>query len=144
MIKFIDFLNKNDLKEGKTALDWVYRYKSILSGLTRKIRVGKEDAAFIERPAKSPAFKPRKQKDPSSKINATLLNQEYDHNTINEGYDSFNIVKPAGYGTFLTAKDLGIKIKAGFEHHPSVEEAIEEIEEKKNDKATNKKNNCSN
>ena len=34
----------------------------------------------------------------------------------------------------MTAKDLGIKIKAGFEHHPTVEEAIQEIEEKKNDK----------
>ena len=46
-----------------------------------------------------------------------------------ESYDSFNIVKPAGYGTFLTAADLGIKIKAGFAHHPSVEEEIEKKSE---------------
>jgi hypothetical protein len=44
---------------------------------------------------------------------------------LTESYDSFNIAKPAGYGTFMTAADLGIKIKGGFAHHPTVEEEIE-------------------
>ena len=48
---------------------------------------------------------------------------------LTESYDSFNIAKPAGYGTFLTAADLGIKKKAGFAHHPSVEEEIEKKSE---------------
>ena len=33
---------------------------------------------------------------------------------LTESYDSFNIAKPAGYGTFLTAADLGIKKKQGL------------------------------
>jgi hypothetical protein len=48
---------------------------------------------------------------------------------LTESYDSFNIAKPAGYGTFLTAADLGIKIKAGFAHRPSVDEEIEKKSE---------------
>ena len=130
MLNFIDFINKNELNEVKTAKDWIYRLKSILSGITRKNRVGKEDAAFIERPAKSPAFKPRKQKSPASKTNSSLNLQK----PITESYDSFNVVKPVGYGAFMTAKDLGIKIQGGFAHHPSVEEVLKKLEEKKNDK----------
>ena len=48
---------------------------------------------------------------------------------LTESYDSFNIVKPAGYGTFMTAADLGIKIQGGFAHHPSVQKQIMEKEE---------------
>lgn len=47
---------------------------------------------------------------------------------LTESYDSFNIAKPAGYGTFLTAADLGIKIQGGFAHHPSVQKQIMEKE----------------
>ena len=36
--------------------------------------------------------------------------------------ESLQIEKGAGIGTFLTAADLGIRIKAGYAHHPSVEE----------------------
>jgi hypothetical protein len=44
-------------------------------------------------------------------------------NALSESYE-FNIAKPAGYGTFLTAGDLGIAIKGSFAHHPTVVEAI--------------------
>ena len=134
MLNFIDFLKQNPLEEGNMAKKWIYRLKSIISGNTRRRRIGREFAAFDQPPEKSVGLKPRKQKTFASKTNASLLTQEFEHNSLNEAYDSFNVVKAAGYGTFMTARDLGIKIKAGFEHHPTVEEAIEEIEEKKNDK----------
>lgn len=51
-----------------------------------------------------------------------------DESSLNESYDSFNIAKPAGYGTFMTAADLGIKIQGGFAHHPSVQRQIMERE----------------
>jgi hypothetical protein len=47
---------------------------------------------------------------------------------LTESYDSFNIAKPTGYGTFMTAADLGIKIQGGFAHHPSVQNQIMERE----------------
>jgi len=40
--------------------------------------------------------------------------------------ESLQIEKGAGVGTFLTAADLGMKIKAGYADHPSVEEAAGE------------------
>jgi len=150
MLNFIDFLEQNPLEEGNMAKKWMNRLKSIISGNTRRQRIGREFAAFDQPPEKSVGLKPRQQKTFASKTNARLidvisnailgrtiaglLTQEFEHNSLNEAYDSFNVVKAAGYGTFMTARDLGIKIKAGFEHHPTVEEAIEEIEEKKNDK----------
>jgi len=134
MLNFIDFLKQNPLEEGNMAKKWIYRLKSIISGNTRRQRIGREFAAFDQPLEKSVGLKPRKQKTFASKTNASLLTQEFEHNSLNETYDSFNVVKAAGYGTFMTARDLGIKIKAGFEHHPTVEESIEEIEEKKNDK----------
>jgi hypothetical protein len=134
MLNFIDFLKQNSLEEGNMAKKWIYRLKSIISGNTRRRRIGREFAAFDQPLEKSVGLKPRQQKTFASKTNASLLTQEFEHNSLNEAYDSFNVVKAAGYGTFMTARDLGIKIKAGFEHHPTVEEAIEEIEEKKNDK----------
>jgi len=36
--------------------------------------------------------------------------------------ESLQIERGAGYGTFLTAADLGMRIKAGYADHPSVEE----------------------
>jgi hypothetical protein len=134
MLNFIDFLKQNSLEEGNMAKKWIYRLKSIISGNTRRRRIGREFAAFDQPPEKSVGLKPRQQKTFASKTNASLLTQEFEHNSLNEAYDSFNVVKAAGYGTFMTARDLGIKIKAGVEHHPTIEEAIEEIEEKKNDK----------
>ena len=40
--------------------------------------------------------------------------------------ESLQFEKGAGVGTFLTAADLGMKIKAGYADHPSVEEAAGE------------------
>ena len=36
--------------------------------------------------------------------------------------ESLQIEKGAGYGTFMTAADLGIKFSGAFKHHPSVVE----------------------
>ena len=51
-----------------------------------------------------------------------------ERSALTESYDSFNIAKPTGYGTFMTAADLGIKIQGGFAHHPSVQTQINEKE----------------
>ena len=87
MLNFIDFLDKNPLKEGKTAKDWIYRLKSILSGNTRRQRIGREFAAFDQPLEKSVGLKPRQQKSPASKTNVSLLTQEFEHNALNEAYD---------------------------------------------------------
>lgn len=44
--------------------------------------------------------------------------------SINE---NFNIAYASGVGVTLTAADIGIKVKGGFELHPSVEEVEEEV-----------------
>lgn len=41
--------------------------------------------------------------------------------------ENFNIAFASGVGVTLTAADLGIKVKGGFELHPSVEEVEEEV-----------------
>lgn len=56
-----------------------------------------------------------------------------ENNDLNESYNSFLVDKPAGYGTFLTARELGILMKGGFEHHPDVQEAISCQKKKKKD-----------
>ena len=48
------------------------------------------------------------------------------HNEETNLDESLQIEKGAGVGTFLTAADLGMKIKAGYADHPSVEEAAGE------------------
>lgn len=40
--------------------------------------------------------------------------------------ESFEIAKPTGLGTVLTAADLGIKVQGGFAHHPTVLEQMKE------------------
>lgn len=82
---------------------------------------------FPKAPQGLPSSRLPKQLTPASKIPSyTIDSFQHDDKHIIESYDSFNIVKPAGFGTLMTAKDLGIKIKAGFSHHPTVEEEIEE------------------
>jgi len=44
------------------------------------------------------------------------------HNEETNLDESLQIEKGAGVGTFLTAADLGMKIKAGYADHPSIEE----------------------
>ena len=44
------------------------------------------------------------------------------HNEETSLDESLQIEKGAGVGTFLTAADLGMKIKAGYANHPSIEE----------------------
>ena len=58
----------------------------------------------------------------SYEINSSVIQE-------NKAVD-FGIQKAAGIGTFLTAKDLGINIQAGFALHPTVEEELE----KRNDR----------
>ena len=112
---------------------WIYRLKSINSGLTRRNRVSKEYAAYKQPQQKSPGLKPRNERSQyGSKHNVSLELSSYEHsgNALNESYDSFVIAKRTGYGTFMTAQDLGIKIKGGFSHHPSVEEEIKDKKDK--------------
>jgi len=45
---------------------------------------------------------------------------------LTESYESFTVAKAAGYSAILTAADLGIKMKGGFAHHPSVEKELTE------------------
>lgn len=68
--------------------------------------------------------------NPNTNINDKIVGMyagdtEKNEPVLNESYD-FNIVKPSGFGTFLTASDLGIKANPGFHLHPSVEEELEE------------------
>jgi hypothetical protein len=42
--------------------------------------------------------------------------------------ESFNIAYSAGVGVTLTAADLGMKVKSGFELHPSVVEELKKLE----------------
>lgn len=46
---------------------------------------------------------------------------------ISESY-SLNIEKPTGYGTFLTAKQLGIHFEGAFALHPTVENELKECQ----------------
>lgn len=46
-----------------------------------------------------------------------------DKNQISESY-SFKVEKPTGYGTLLTAKDIGIEFKGAFALHPTVESEL--------------------
>ena len=80
-----------------------------------------------------PSNRRYKEKNPSSKIKPVIVDSYNSTKQLVESYD-LNIAKPAGYGTFMTAKDMGIKIKAGFALHPSVEEEIEERNNVKMDK----------
>lgn len=130
----------HQLDELRTAVTPLDRLRSLISGATRRDRIGKEFAAKKQPQAKSPGLKPRNikpdevRKD-NKKVNFadTVKDQENvskpiadkivakgSQNNLNESYDSFNIEKPAGYGTFMTAEDMGITIQGAFAHHPSV------------------------
>ena len=68
------------------------------------------------------------QSDPKKRLQGTdSLIKAYKKDTPGESIDeSFNIAFAAGIGVTLTAADIGIKARGGFELHPSV---IEEMEE---------------
>lgn len=127
------------LDELRTAVTPLDRLRSLISGATRRERIGKQFAAEKQPEEKSPGLKPRNikpdevRKD-NKKVNFpdTIKDKEIadkifnkkdvkeSQNNLNESYDSFNIEKPAGYGTFMTAEDMGITIQGAFAHHPSV------------------------
>lgn len=70
---------------------------------------------------------------PNHKVNRKVVgmyagDMDKHKSALTESYDSFNIAKPTGYGTFMTAADLGIKIQGGFAHHPSIQKQIMEKE----------------
>ena len=61
-----------------------------------------------------------------------------DKTALNEEYDTFLIDRPAGVGTFMTARDLGISTQGGYVHHPSVEEEIKCRKKQKKKEIQNK------
>lgn len=130
--------NNEQLNELRTALDDTYRKKSLLSGNERRNRIGRENAAFNPPPEKSHGKLPRNIKpDEARKRNVKVTFSEPDPSQLaiidpmadkkkkmmNESYE-FMIEKPTGYGTFMTAKDLGIKMQSAFEHHPTVSKEL--------------------
>ena len=134
-------IRENQLSEGRFSSSWVSRLRSLISGETRKQNYSKQWAASLQPPEKSPGLKPRNERSQyASKRNDSLRFKDDENKvkkeeaSLQESYNSFNIAKPAGYGTFMTADDMGLKIKAGFAHHPSVEEEIRELEEIENKK----------
>lgn len=136
-------IRENNLNELRTARSWTDHIRSLLAGLARKERVGREDAAFVQRPEKSVGKKPRKILPPEAKKTNKKIEfpddrkDKKEQKSLNESYDSFNIEKPAGYGTFMTAQDMGIKIQSAFEHHPTViKELYRRKTKTKNKKAT--------
>lgn len=123
-----------DLNEVRTAITPETREKSLISGQSRRNRVGDEFAAYNPPDEKSPGLKPRNIKpDEARKVNKKVQFKE----SLDESYD-FNIVKPSGYGTFLTAKEIGIQFQSAFEHHPSVVEEIKKRNRKKKYELDNK------
>lgn len=73
------------------------------------------------------------QNDPKKRLTGTdSLVKAYKKDTPGASKDmneSFNIAYAAGIGQTFTAADLGMKIKGGFEYHPSVIEHMDEVEE---------------
>lgn len=136
-------IDEKKLSEGRFSSSPESHERSLISGLTRRINFAKQWAASLQPQQKSPGLKPRNERSQyGAKHNASLQfkKDENKPKKINESYDSLNIAKPSGYGTLMTAQDMGIKMKAGFEHHPSVEEEIEELENKKKQKQINRFN----
>ena len=131
-------VRENQVSEGRFSSSPISHNRSLISGLTRRINFGKQWAASLQPPEKSPGLRPRDERSQyASKRNESLKFKDNENKvkkeevSLRESYESFNIAKPAGYGTFMTADDIGLKIKAGFAHHPSVEEEIRELEDKK-------------
>lgn len=74
-----------------------------------------------------------KVKTPQTVADPLTLNQETEYRAplINENRNiDFGIQKASGIGTFMTSKDLGMKIQGGFALHPSVEEELESRNDK--------------
>lgn len=55
--------------------------------------------------------------------------------------ESFNIAYSAGVGVTLTAADLGMKVKSGFQLHPSVIEELKKLDEVEETNTTEEPNN---
>jgi len=131
-------IRENQISEGRFSSSWISRLRSLISGETRKQNFTKQWAASLQPAEKSPGLKPRNERSQYGAKHNKKIEFKSDENkvekeevSLQESYDSFNIAKPSGYGSFMTAGDIGLKIKAGFAHHPSVEEAIQELENKK-------------
>lgn len=131
-------IRENQVSEGRFSSSPRSRFRSLISGETRKSNFAKMWAASLQPPEKSPGLRPRDERSQyGAKHNASLQFKKDENKvkkeetSLQESYSSFNIAKPAGYGTLMTANDMGLKIKAGFTHHPSVEEEIIELEKKK-------------
>jgi hypothetical protein len=122
------------VSEGKLASSWLSHLRSLLSGEERKSNFTKVWAAYNQPKEKSPGLTPRNiRSEYGAKHNAklNLKNQvELPSNMISESYNELKIERATGYGTFLTAKDIGIKFQSAFEHHPSVEEELKKKNEK--------------
>jgi len=152
-------IHEKHLSEGRFSASPQSRVRSLISGETRKSNFSKQWAASLQPPEKSPGLKPRNERSSFGAKHNRSLEFKTDENkvkkeevSLQESYDDFKIAKAAGYGTFLTSRDIGINIKGAFAHHPSVEEEIDELEKKKqkqinrfnyenvsNNKATNKR-----
>jgi len=130
-------IRENNLSEGRFSASPVSHERSVISGLTRRMNFAKQWAASLQPQEKSPGLKPRNERSQyGSKHNSTLQFKKDENKvkkeetSLQESHNSFNIEKPSGYGTFMTSNEIGLKMKAGFAHHPSVEEEIKRKEEK--------------
>ena len=87
-------IRENQLDEGRFSDSWVTRRRSLRSGQTRKDRFGKYWASG-DQPEEKSVAKPRSER--SQYANKRNKKIEYkNQDDLNESYDSFNIVKPAG------------------------------------------------
>jgi len=127
-------VQQGNIQEYKTALSDTAHERSRAAQRSRKHRRTDRRNVLpgIPEPEQGvPSNRRYKELNPSSKIKPVINDSYNDVRQVIESYDQLNIAKPSGYGTFMTAADMGIKIRAGFALHPSVEK---EIEERKNDK----------
>jgi nicotinic acid mononucleotide adenylyltransferase len=131
-------IRENNLSEGRFSSSSTSHKRSLISGLTRRINFAKQWAASLQPTEKSPGLKPRNERSQyGAKHNASLQFKKDENKvkkeevSLEESFNDFKIAKSAGYGTFLTSKDMGINIQGAFAHHPSVEEQIDELEKKK-------------
>ena len=99
------------------------------------------NAAFSQPKEHTPASKKPKQhiegaskeKEQVTPSNPLIQSFEQKSDIIQENRAiDFGMQKVSGIGTFLTARDLGMKIQAGFALHPSVEEELERRDAERN------------
>lgn len=126
-------VTKMQLGEVKTAISDARHLKTRRAQEEKRHKRDISNAVqFPRQVQRLPSSKYPKIQTPASKQpRLTIDSVQHNETSLTESYDSMVVAKPTGIGSFMTAKDLGIKIKAGFAHHPSVEE---ELEARKNDK----------